>query len=154
MRNDVTRQEDDLRPEYDASELKGGVRGKYLDRFRAGTNLALLAPDVRSETSMAEITLVVTQRALHHINRGNLDQSQIAIRGASADIAPAIRGLTRDNRIPVSLGGCITLSFGDPGAIWRVHNVDRLEDYDALFGLLSRRPDQGMRFLCEVPASG
>lgn len=48
MRNDVTPQEDDLRPEYDASELKGGVRGKYLDRFRAGTNLALLAPDVRA----------------------------------------------------------------------------------------------------------
>jgi hypothetical protein len=26
--------------------LKGGVRGKYLERYRAGTNLALLAPDV------------------------------------------------------------------------------------------------------------
>ena len=39
---------DDLRPEYDASVLKGGVRGKYLDRYRAGTNLALLAPDVRA----------------------------------------------------------------------------------------------------------
>ena len=38
---------DDLRPEYDASVLKGGVRGKYLERYRAGTNLALLAPDVR-----------------------------------------------------------------------------------------------------------
>ena len=30
---------DDLRPEYDASVLKGGVRGKYLQRYRAGTNL-------------------------------------------------------------------------------------------------------------------
>jgi hypothetical protein len=40
--------EDDLRPEYDASVLKGGVRGKYLERYRAGTNLALLAPDVRA----------------------------------------------------------------------------------------------------------
>jgi hypothetical protein len=40
--------EDDLRPEYDASALKGGVRGKYLERYRAGTNLALLAPDVRA----------------------------------------------------------------------------------------------------------
>jgi hypothetical protein len=40
--------EDDLRPEYDIAELKGGVRGKYLERYRAGTNLALLAPDVRS----------------------------------------------------------------------------------------------------------
>ncbi len=39
--------DDDLRPEYDLSTLKGGVRGKYLKRFRAGTNLALLAPEVR-----------------------------------------------------------------------------------------------------------
>jgi hypothetical protein len=39
---------DDLRPEYDLSKLKGGVRGKYLSRYRAGTNLALLAPDVRA----------------------------------------------------------------------------------------------------------
>ncbi len=40
--------EDDLRPEYDLAKLKGGVRGKYLERFGAGTNLALLAPDVRA----------------------------------------------------------------------------------------------------------
>lgn len=41
-------QNGDLRPEYDLSSLKGGVRGKYLKRYRAGTNLALLAPDVRA----------------------------------------------------------------------------------------------------------
>ncbi len=40
--------DDDIRPEYDASALKGGVRGKYLDRYRAGTNLALLVPEVRA----------------------------------------------------------------------------------------------------------
>ena len=38
---------DELRPEYDLQELlKGGVRGKYVDRYRAGTNLVLLDPDV------------------------------------------------------------------------------------------------------------
>lgn len=46
--DDIRRGEDDMRPEYDASTLKEGVRGKYLDRYRAGTNLALLAPDVRA----------------------------------------------------------------------------------------------------------
>jgi len=40
--------EDDLRPEYDESVLKGGVRGKYLERYRAGTNLALQTFDVRA----------------------------------------------------------------------------------------------------------
>jgi hypothetical protein len=35
-----------LRAEYDFSKLKGAVRGKYAARFRAGTNLILLSPDV------------------------------------------------------------------------------------------------------------
>src|SRR5438874_1109844 len=38
--------EDELRPEYDLSQLKGRVRGKYVERYRAGTNLVLLEPDV------------------------------------------------------------------------------------------------------------
>jgi hypothetical protein len=39
--------EDELRPEYDLRRLlKGAVRGKYAERYRAGTNLVLLAPDV------------------------------------------------------------------------------------------------------------
>ncbi|MEJ5198960.1 MAG: hypothetical protein WHX53_08560 [Anaerolineae bacterium] len=34
--------DDELRPEYDLAELlKGGVRGKYVERYRAGTNLRL-----------------------------------------------------------------------------------------------------------------
>ena len=40
------RLDDDLRPEYDLSRLKGGVRGKYYQRYRAGVNLALLEPEV------------------------------------------------------------------------------------------------------------
>jgi len=39
-------EEDDLRPEYDFSRMKGGVRGKYVERYREGTNLVLLDPDV------------------------------------------------------------------------------------------------------------
>lgn len=38
--------EDELRSEYDFSKLQGGVRGKYVDRYRSGTNLVLLDPDV------------------------------------------------------------------------------------------------------------
>jgi len=39
--------EDELRGEYGDAGLRGAVRGKYLERYRQGTNLALLAPDVR-----------------------------------------------------------------------------------------------------------
>ncbi len=38
--------EDEMRPEYDFSELKGRVRGKYVEQYREGTNLVLLDPDV------------------------------------------------------------------------------------------------------------
>ena len=37
---------DELRPEYDLSQLKGGVRGKYYKQARAGTNLVLIEPDL------------------------------------------------------------------------------------------------------------
>jgi len=52
--------EDDLRPEYDLRQLlKRGVRGKYLESYRAGTNLVLLEPDVArafaSEQAVNEI---------------------------------------------------------------------------------------------------
>jgi len=41
-----TQVRDELRPGYDLSKWKGGVRGKYTVRYRAGTNLVLLSPDV------------------------------------------------------------------------------------------------------------
>ncbi len=47
MRKKKSELDDELRPEYDMkSLLKGGVRGKYARRYRAGTNLVLLEPDV------------------------------------------------------------------------------------------------------------
>jgi len=45
---------DELRPEYDLKKLlKTGVRGKYVERFREGTNLVLLEPDVAKAFSDA-----------------------------------------------------------------------------------------------------
>jgi hypothetical protein len=38
---------EDLRPQYDLRELlKGGIQGKYADRYEEGTNLVLLDHDV------------------------------------------------------------------------------------------------------------
>jgi hypothetical protein len=36
----------EMRPEYDFANMKGSVRGKCAKRYRAGTNLVLLDPDV------------------------------------------------------------------------------------------------------------
>ncbi|MEG4803898.1 hypothetical protein QUB63_00555 [Microcoleus sp. ARI1-B5] len=38
--------EDELLAEYDFTQMKGGVKGKYVERYRAGTNLVLLDPDI------------------------------------------------------------------------------------------------------------
>jgi hypothetical protein len=40
------RNNDDLRPEYDLWQLKGGVRGKYYREATAGTNLVLIEPEL------------------------------------------------------------------------------------------------------------
>jgi hypothetical protein len=37
---------EEIRSEYRREDLGSGIRGKYLDAYRAGTNLALLNPDV------------------------------------------------------------------------------------------------------------
>ncbi|GEM_PF-226300 len=45
-RTSAKKVDDELRPEYDLSQLKGGVRGKYYKRAMAGTNLVLIEPDL------------------------------------------------------------------------------------------------------------
>ena len=45
MTNTIT-PNNELRPEYDETSLKNGVRGKYAQQYAAGTNIVRLAPDV------------------------------------------------------------------------------------------------------------
>jgi hypothetical protein len=53
-RTEKSGQNDELRPEYDLSKLKGRVRGKYLRSYRERTNLVLLSPDVAQHFPDAE----------------------------------------------------------------------------------------------------
>ncbi len=67
MKKEV-RMDDELRPEYDLSQLlEEGVRGKYAERYREGTNLVLLAPDVAAvfpdEKAVNEALRLVAQLA-------------------------------------------------------------------------------------------
>ncbi len=39
---------DELRPEYDRAVLGQGVRGRHYQEYQSGTNVALLAPEVRA----------------------------------------------------------------------------------------------------------
>jgi hypothetical protein len=45
---------DDLRSEYDLSQLKGGVRGKHYREATAGTNLVLVEPELAAVFPNAE----------------------------------------------------------------------------------------------------
>ena len=45
---------DELREEYDLSKLKNRVRGKYAERYRQGTNLILLEPEIAKAFPDAE----------------------------------------------------------------------------------------------------
>lgn len=45
---------DELREEYDLSQMEGAVRGKYAQRCREGSNVIVLAPDVAEAFPNAE----------------------------------------------------------------------------------------------------
>ncbi len=62
---------DELRREYDLSKLKGGVRGKYIARYRAGTNLVLLSPDV-AEYFPDEQSVNTALRGLIRVAKGRV----------------------------------------------------------------------------------
>ncbi len=71
----------EMRREYRRDELGPGVRGKYLDAYRSGTNLILLSPDVakafptedavnealRSLVRVAQRTASATKRAARRV---------------------------------------------------------------------------------------
>lgn len=46
---------DELRPEYDLSQLlASGVKGKYAKRYEASTNLVLIEPEIHNEFRTAQ----------------------------------------------------------------------------------------------------
>lgn len=69
--------EDDSRPEYDFSKMQGGVRGKYVERYRAGTNIVLLDPDVAqafpTSDSVNEALRLLMQIAQRHKSNNALE---------------------------------------------------------------------------------
>ena len=62
-----TDEPDEMRPEYDLRKLKFVGRGIYAERYRSGTNLVLLEPDVRAafpdDQSVNEALRVIAKAA-------------------------------------------------------------------------------------------
>lgn len=65
--------EDDLRPEYDLSKLKLVGRGIYAERYRSGTNLVLLEPDIREafpdDESVNDALRVIAKAGKRQVSR-------------------------------------------------------------------------------------
>ncbi|MDB9309602.1 hypothetical protein PN471_13370 [Aphanizomenon sp. CS-733/32] len=79
MRKEIENEmEDELRPEYDFAQMQGGVRGKYIERYRQGTNLVLLDPDIAqafpNDNAVNEALRLLIQIAQRQ-------QSNIAVQG-------------------------------------------------------------------------
>ena len=47
-------EKDELRPEYSRDDFGKGVRGKYHQRFKQGTNIVVLEPEIAKEFPTSE----------------------------------------------------------------------------------------------------
>ena len=67
---------DELRPEYRREDLGEGVRGKYLEAYRAGTNLVLLSPEVAK--------VFTTEESVNEALRHLIEVAQKSVGGTKA----------------------------------------------------------------------
>jgi hypothetical protein len=56
---------DDLREEYDFSQLPGGIRGKYVKSAQMSTNVVLLEPDIAQVFRTAEAVNQALRLLIH-----------------------------------------------------------------------------------------
>jgi hypothetical protein len=81
---------DELRPEYDFGSMRGGVRGKYAKRFREGTNIVLIDPEM--------VEAFPTEAAVNEALRGVLNTAR-AVRGGGGLPNKALQPTSRAKRV-------------------------------------------------------
>jgi hypothetical protein len=59
---------DEMRPKYDFRSMKGGVRGKYVERVRERTNIVVIEPAV--------VEAFPTERAVNEALKGVLNTAR------------------------------------------------------------------------------
>ena len=63
----MNNEEDTLRPEYPAELIKSGIRGKYTKRYREGTNIVVISPELHKLFSdSAAVNKALLQYAKEH----------------------------------------------------------------------------------------
>jgi len=66
----MSNEPDDMRPEYPPELIQSGARGKYAARFRQGTNLVLIEPDLREHFPDSEAVNRALRERLEEKLRG------------------------------------------------------------------------------------
>ncbi len=79
----------DMRPEYDFRSMKGGVRGKYVERVRESTNIVVIEPEVAEAFP--------TARAVNEALKGVLNTAR-AVRGTGGLPNKALQPTSRTKR--------------------------------------------------------
>jgi len=81
-----------MRPEYDFATMKAGIRGKHVKRYREGTNIVLLEPDIAEAFP--------NDKAVNQALRGILNTTRDARTGrlASKSVRPASQRRSRSKR--------------------------------------------------------
>ncbi len=83
-----------MRSEYDFAAMQGGIRGKYTKRYREGTNLVLLEPDVSEAFP--------TDKAVNQALRGILKTTRTVRNNrkpASKSLQPTSQRRARSKRV-------------------------------------------------------
>ena len=81
MKKKTGKGSDEMRPEYDLRKLKFVGRGIYAERYRSGTNLVLLEPDVRKafpdDDSVNEALRVIAKAAKRQATASRKSQTKV-----------------------------------------------------------------------------
>jgi hypothetical protein len=81
---------DEMRPEYQREDLGTGVRGKYLESYREGTNLVLISPDISK--------VFPTDEAVNDALRSLIEVAQ-------KSVSPTKRSSCQDKSRSMGVGG-------------------------------------------------
>jgi len=88
MKKKTDKDSDEMRPEYDLRKLKFVGRGIYAERFRAGTNIALLDRDVREafpdDESVNEALRVIAKAAKRRVTPTRKSQTKVRRQSSQA----------------------------------------------------------------------
>ena len=63
------KESDELRPEYRRADFGQGVRGKYFESYKKGTNLVLLSPDVAKAFPTDEAVNEALRSLIHLVQK-------------------------------------------------------------------------------------